>query len=270
MWLSRFVLVFALLFFSTALALADVVPVSANRQIGASGTYFCEIPDICGTGLNGSFTVNDTSQVLGLYQQSLTGSTPGNGTSANVAQTSNAVSNAITLNTTGSGGGSGIQSAVVFDTNSLFSLEFTLAAPSQVHIFGNATGTLSLGDGLLGCLCFGASVMQSVVLTGPGVNFSPSIPLLSDDPLNPPLLATQTIPWDSTLTLLPGQYMIEATNDAQMGFAGTGSNTSASFDMSLTADFTPLSAVPEPSQTFPVLFGIGAAIYWRLRRRLQA
>jgi hypothetical protein len=247
MWLLRFVLVFALLLFSTALAMADVVPVSANRQISASGSYFCLGPtDHCdaigGTAASGAFSVSDMSQALGLYNKDVTGFSPATGGDAQ--QTSNATANAITLSTGGFAGGGYLSGITSLDTSSLFSLDFILTAPYQVHIFGVAELALSIGEGVIANLT--GTGTQSVLLKGPGVDFAPTIPVLMEDPEFPQNLS-QTVPWDATLTLLPGQYMIEATSDSNMQAIGYAAlELSSSFGMSLTADFTPLSAVPEP------------------------
>jgi hypothetical protein len=252
-----------LLFSSAPLVHADVVPVTANRQISVGGGYACAVPDICGTGSNGSFAVSDTSQSLGLYNKQLTGSSPATG--GNVHQTSNALSNAIALSTDGSASGAGLSGDLGLGTSSLFSLEFMLTAPSQVHIFGNATLSVTV-DQNFGIVL--GSGTQSVVLTGPGVNFAPSIPVQMEDPINPQDLS-QTVPWDSTLKLLPGQYMIQAVSDVSWKASGEGPNISTSFGMSLTADFTPLAAVPEPSPAVPFLFSLVAAIGWGVRRHVR-
>jgi hypothetical protein len=266
---------FLLVFSSAFPALADVVPISANQQISASGGYSCFSPVPPCPIPSGSFSVGDSSQTLGLYDQTRSGSATGLGGGnssvvGNVAQTSNTTSDAITLNTDGNVMAGGLfQMGILFgNTSSLFSVQFMLPSASVVNIFGNATLSAGMNGIISPTSPPTATGSQSMVLTGPGVNFAPSIADLSVTfPF--PSTVVQSVPFGSTLTLLPGVYTFEATSN--VGFL-EGLNFSgsllASFDMSVTADFTP--AVPEPSPAVPVLVAMVVAIYWRMRRRVRA
>jgi hypothetical protein len=263
---QRLILTPLLLLFSTSLALADIVPVSANRQISVSGSY----SDSFDPG--GSFAVSDSSQSLGLYDQTRSGSFFGSSASVDgtVSQTSNATSNVITLTTDGLVDFGGVVfggcCGVLEGDSSSFSLNFTLTSASTVHIFGSATlSGESCSGGDCGNLGATGSGSQSIGLTGPGVNFEPSIP---DFNWSPPPSQSQTIPIDATFILMPGIYALTATSSAEFMASQIAGTYTTSFDMSLTADFTP--TVPEPPTAVPALLGVVAAIGWRIRLRVRA
>jgi hypothetical protein len=228
----------------------------------------------------GSFTTGDSSSALGLYNQQRSGNAAGlsDGGNAsvdgNVEQISDATSSAITLATDGFSEGNGFfRTGVVFtDVSSLFSVQFMLTSASVVHIFGGATLNAS-GTAATDGFGIPASGSQSIMLTGPGVNFAPSIPDLSVDlgcgdgcGVN----QTQSVPFDSSFTLLPGLYTLQADSDAGAFSEGNVAGSfRAGFNMSLTADFTSLTAVPEPSMATPVLVGAVVVVAWRMRRRVR-
>jgi hypothetical protein len=191
--------------------------------------------------------------------------------SGSVQQTSNATSDAITLVMSGNSvapAGFGPPGELVNGTSSLFSLQFTLTDPSQVHIFGGADLFLQAPSACSRPSCFSGSGTQMVALTGPGVNFAPSIPVLT---LNSPAgqSVQQHVPFGSTFELLPGQYDLEVSSVISGVASGDFVNgPNVSFDLSLTADFT--SIVPEPSAAPFLLLSIAGLVWYRARGRADS
>jgi hypothetical protein len=189
-----------------------------------------------------------------------------------VQQTSNATSDAITLVMSGDEiavGGFVPPGELINGASSLFSLQFTLTDPSQVHIFGAADLFLRAPDFCALRSCFSGSGTQIVALTGPGVNFAPSIPVLTL--INSPggQFVQQHVPFGSTFELLPGQYDLEVSSVIS-GFAGGDfvNGPNVSFDLSLTADFT--SIVPEPSAAPFLLLSIAGLVWYQARGRADS
>jgi hypothetical protein len=252
-----------LLFSSAPLVHADVVPVSANRQIGVSGAYSCPS---CGDP-GGSFGMSDSSQTLGLYNQTVNDSFGGSAATVggSASQTSNVTSNQITLTTTGSYSFEGVINGNLGGSDehasSLFSLEFALTSPSIVSVSASGSFTAEAADGSGGI--FDNSGGLSVVLMGPGVDFSES----DSFTLTPPIFQPFSFcpPTGCPFVLQPGLYTLQATNGIDFFSSELAGGFTTSFNMTLEADFT---AAPEPSPTVPVLLGVTAAIGWGVRPRL--
>ena len=191
--------------------------------------------------------------------------------SGSAEQISNVTSDQITIDmdTSSNLKGVGVPAIVVSDASSGFSFQFTVDALSQVHIFGAAS--LDSSSQLANASAFPPHFdgTQSVALTGPGVNFDPSIPALngifSKSCFPPPsgiCQFTQMVPIDSTFTLAAGQYALDVNTDGLINYQGQGvGSMSGSSDLSLTADFR---EIPEPSLG-PFLLLSVAAVIWRQR-----
>jgi hypothetical protein len=257
-----------LLFSSAPLVHADVVPVSANRQIGVSGAYSCPS---CGD-LGGSFGMSDSSQTLGLYNQTVNDSFGGSAATVggSASQTSNVTSNQITLTTTGSYSFEGVIYGYLGGSDehasSLFSLEFAVASPTMVIMTGYGQFQAGGGEGI-----FSDSGSQSITLTGPGIDFAAPLvsPATLDPPsfINSPVCAGPDISDCPKFVLQPGLYTLQATDGIDFFSSEFADGFTTSFNMSFEADFT---AVPEPSPTMPVLLSVvAAAVCWRIRLRVQ-
>jgi hypothetical protein len=160
-------------------ALADIVPISISRQVTA-GALINSI-----FGGSETFNVSDTSSDFGLYDVTRSGSTLN--TSGSAQQNSDVFSDAITIDMNAASTLIGIDmpgNSAESSASSSFSLAFTVDALTQVLISGTASINLQsnlatpLGNGGIG------RGRQSVSLTGPGVDFEPSIPVLDESFLN--------------------------------------------------------------------------------------
>jgi hypothetical protein len=273
---SSAVSVLSLLVMGTSTVLADVIPISITRQVAANGSVTF-VP----TFVTESFSDSDTSHALGPYNVTKSGRAahlpppfpPDVSGSAN--QTSNTTSDQITIDMSTRSDINGVGTPVApaeSDASSGFSFQFTVDTLSQVHIFGAASlGLFSqLTTSANSKFAFpGFGGTQSIALMGSGVDFEPSIPALNGV-FNPTCFPnpadncqfTQDLPFDSTFTLVAGQYMLDVNTDASVIYQTQGvGSMSGSSDLSLTADFR---EIPEPSLG-PFLLLSVAAVIWRQR-----